>query len=165
MKTFKTGDRVVYNPRSATSAPSAPEAIGKQATIVFAESETSFLIEFDEDVNGHKGNNEGITIREGCGWYVADHDLKHIRGRKPKKDSKPQMLAKFADSIEDTSMRSLLASYAVFLRSAVKFKEANDDSTLNKLIDFTIIERQIINLGEDLKSAFITIKESEDGNQ
>jgi len=164
MKTFKKGDRVVYNPRSATSA-STPEAIGKQATIVFAESEASFLIEFDEDVSGHKGNNEGVTIKEGCGWYVGNYDLKHTRGRKPKKDSKPQVLAKFADSIEDTSMRSLLASYAVFVRSAVKFKEANDDSTLNKLIDFTLIERQMINLGEDLKAAFITIKESEDGNQ
>lgn len=164
MKTFKKGDRVVYNPRSAKSA-SKPEAIGKQATIVFAESETSFLIEFDEDVSGHQGNDLSVDIKQGCGWYVGNYDLKHIQGRKPKKDSKPQVLAKFADSIEDTSMRSLLASYAVFVRSAVKFKEANDDSTLNKLIDFTLIERQIINLGEDLKAAFITIKESEDGNQ
>ena len=164
MKTFKKGDRVVYNPRSANATPT-PEAIGKRATIVFAESQKSFLIEFDDDVRGHQGNNEGVTIKAGCGWYTSNEDLKSVRGRKPKKDSKSKALAKLSESIEDTSMRSLLASYAVFVRSAVRFKDANDDSTLNKLIDFTIIENQIINLGEDLKAALITIKESEDGNQ
>ena len=164
MKTFKKGDRVIYNPTKTDRAPSG-NAIGKKATIVVVDSQKSFLIEFDEAVRGHRGNNEGVTIKAGCGWYTSNEDLKSIRGRKPKKDLKTQVLAKFADSIEDTSMRSLLASYAVFVRSAVKFKEANDDSTLNKLIDFTIIENQIINLGEDLKAALITIKESEDGNQ
>ena len=164
MKTFKKGDRVIYNPTKIDRAPSG-NAIGKRATIVVAESQKSFLIEFDDDVRGHQGNDEGVTIKAGCGWYTSNEDLKSIRGRKPKKDSKSKALAKLSESIEDTSMRSLLASYAVFVRSAVRFKDANDDSTLNKLIDFTIIENQIINLGEDLKAALITIKESEDGNQ
>ena len=164
MKTFKKGDRVIYNPTKTDRAPSG-NAIGKKATIVVVDSQKSFLIEFDEAVRGHRGQGEVPNIKEGCGWYVNNEDIKSLRGRKPKKDLKPQVLAKFADSIEDTSMRSLLASYAVFVRSAVRFKDANDDSTLNKLIDFTLIENQIINLGEDLKAALITIKESEDGNQ
>ena len=164
MKTFKKGDRVIYNPTKTERAPSG-NAIGKKATIVVVDSQKSFLIEFDEAVRGHRGQGEVPNIKEGCGWYVNNEDIKSLRGRKPKKDLKSQALTKLSESIEDTSMRSLLASYAVFVRSAVRFKDANDDSTLNKLIDFTIIENQIINLGEDLKAALITIKESEDGNQ
>jgi hypothetical protein len=63
------------------------------------------------------------------------------------------------------SLETMLLSYYLFVKAAVDFKDDNDDSTLNKLIDFTIIENQIINLGEDLKAAFETIKESENGNQ
>lgn len=164
MKTFKKGDRVIYNPTKIDRAPSG-NAIGKKATIVVVDSQKSFLIEFDEAVRGHRGQGEVPNIKEGCGWYVNNEDIKSLRGRKPKKGLKSQALTKLSESIEDTSMRSLLASYAVFVRSAVMFKDANDDSTLNKLIDFTLIENQIINLGEDLKAALITIKESEDGNQ
>ena len=164
MKTFKKGDRVIYNPTKTDRAPSG-NAIGKKATIVVVDSQKSFLIEFDEAVRGHRGQGETPNIIEGCGWYVSNEDIKSLRGRKPKKGLKSQALTKLSESIEDTSMLSLLASYAVFVRSAVKFKDANDDSTLNKLIDFTLIENQIINLGEDLKAALITIKESEDGNQ
>ena len=164
MKTFKKGDRVIYNPTKTDRAPSG-NAIGKKATIVVVDSQKSFLIEFDEAVRGHRGQGETPNIKEGCGWYVSNEDIKSLRGRKPKKGLKSQALTKLSESIEDTSMRSLLASYAVFVRSAVRFKDANDDSTLNKLIDFTLIENQIINLGEDLKAALITIKESEDGNQ
>lgn len=162
MKTFKKGDRVIYNPRSVLSAP-IDSAIGKRATIVEADSVTSFLIEFDEDVRGHQGDNQRGGIKRGAGWYVGIQDIKSIRGRKPKKALKSQALTKLSDAIEDSSMRSLLASYAVFVQSAVRFKDANDESTLDKLIDFTLIENQIINLGEDLKAALITIKESEDG--
>lgn len=164
MKTFKKGDRVIYSPRTAHSAP-IDSAIGKRATIVVAESSTSLLIEFDEDVRGHQGEGNTRGIKRGAGWYVGIQDIKSIRGRKPKKALKSQALTKLSDAIEDSSMRSLLVSYAVFVQSAVRFKDASDDSTLNKLIDFTLIENQIINLGEDLKSALITIKESEDGNQ
>lgn len=162
MRTFKKGDRVIYNPRAAHSTP-IDSAIGKRATIVVAESATSLLIEFDEDVRGHQGESNNLGIKRGAGWYVGIQDIKSIRGRKPKKALKSQALTKLSDAIEDSSMRSLLASYAVFVQSAVKFKDANDESTLNKLIDFTLIENQIINLGEDLKAALITIKESEDG--
>lgn len=63
------------------------------------------------------------------------------------------------------SLETMLLSYSFFVKAAADFKDDNDYSTLNKLIDFTIIENQIMNLGEDLKAAFITIKESENGNQ
>lgn len=164
MKTFKKGDRVIYKPREESSAPII-SAIGKRATIVVAESATSLLIEFDEDVRGHQGEGNNLGIKRGAGWYVNILEIKSTRGRKPKKELKSQALTKLSDAIEDSSMRSLLASYAAFVQSAVKFKDANDESTLNKLIDFKLIENQIINLGEDLKAALITIKESEDGNQ
>lgn len=59
----------------------------------------------------------------------------------------------------------MLLSYSLFVKAAADFKDDNDYSTLNKLIDFTIIESQIMNLGDDLVAAFNTIKESENGNQ
>lgn len=63
------------------------------------------------------------------------------------------------------SLETMLLSYSLFVKAAADFKDDNDYPTLNKLIDFTIIENQIMNLGEDLKAAFETIKESENGNQ
>ena len=63
------------------------------------------------------------------------------------------------------SLETMLLSYSLFVKAAADFKDDNDDATLHKLIDFTIIENQIMNLGEDLKAAFETIKESENGNQ
>jgi len=63
------------------------------------------------------------------------------------------------------SLENMLLSYSLFVKAAADFKDDNDYSTLNKLIDFTIIESQIMNLGDDLVAAFNTIKESENGNQ
>ena len=37
------------------------------------------------------------------------------------------------------SLENMLLSYSLFVKAAVDFKDDNDDSTLNKLIDFIII--------------------------
>lgn len=63
------------------------------------------------------------------------------------------------------SLETMLLSYSLFVKAAADFKYDNNDATLHKLIDFTIIENQIMNLGDDLAAAFRTIKESENGDQ
>lgn len=82
MKTFKKGDRVVYNPLYADTAPSE-SAIGAKATIVEVDN---LLVQFDEHVRGHRGHTDS-GIPEGRGWYVNSTDISKVRGRKKKVDA------------------------------------------------------------------------------
>jgi len=79
---FKNGDRVIYKPKSGVNAPSEA-AIGKKATIVNVENG---LIQFDENVYGHKG--AGSELLEGTGWYVnLEMDLVRVKRGRPTKKS------------------------------------------------------------------------------
>ena len=82
MKTFKKGDRVVYNPLNADTAPKKI-AIGAKATIVNADR---LLVQFDKHVGGHSGPTDS-GIPSGCGWYVNSTDISKVRGRKKKVDA------------------------------------------------------------------------------
>ena len=82
MKTFKKGDRVVYNPIAPDCAPSKL-AIGAKATIVEVDN---LLVQFDKHVRGHRGHTDS-GIPEGCGWYVNSTDITKVRGRKKKVDA------------------------------------------------------------------------------
>ena len=79
---FKNGDRVIYKPITGIDAPSNA-AIGKKATIVDVDNQ---LIQFDEDVNGHKG--QGSELPDGTGWYVRlEYDVKRVKRGRPSKKS------------------------------------------------------------------------------
>jgi hypothetical protein len=82
MKTFKKGDRVVYNPMYADTAPSKV-AIGAKATIVEVDN---LLVQFDKHVGGHSAHTDS-GIPAGCGWYVNSTDISKVRGRKKKVDA------------------------------------------------------------------------------
>lgn len=82
MKTFKKGDRVVYNPVHRETAPSE-SAIGARGTIVEVDN---LLVQFDKHVRGHRGPTDS-GIPEGCGWYVNSTDITKVRGRKKKVDA------------------------------------------------------------------------------
>jgi hypothetical protein len=95
---FKNGDRVIYKPKSGVIQPSAA-AKGKKATIVDVDNG---LIQFDENVGGHKGDPEQLP--EGTGWYVnLERDLVRVkRGRPTKKSSKEydEVLSEVAKSLK-----------------------------------------------------------------
>lgn len=82
MKTFKKGDRVIYNPVRRETAPSE-SAIGAKATIVYPDL---LLVQFDEPIGGHTGTDDS-GIPKGCGWYVSADDITKVRGRKKKVDA------------------------------------------------------------------------------
>lgn len=82
MKTFKKGDRVIYNPVQRETAPSE-YAIGARCTIVEAHT---LLVQFDEPIGGHTGTDDS-GIPKGCGWYVNSTDITKVRGRKKKVDA------------------------------------------------------------------------------
>jgi len=83
MKTFKTGDRVVYNRKSTAIAPRGIYD-GAKGTIADVDS---LLVEFDDNVRGHNGGLDGVVVKEGHGWYVNSADIKKVRGRKKKVDA------------------------------------------------------------------------------
>ena len=102
MKTFKKGDRVVYNPTAPDCAPSKL-AIGAKATIVEVDS---LLVQFDKHVSGHRGPTDS-GIPEGCGWYVNSTDISKVRGRKKQVDP----LAEFFDilsTLPEDELKDLL---------------------------------------------------------
>ena len=37
-----------------------------------------FLVEFDENIGGHRGLVGGDELRDGCGWWLADRFLERV---------------------------------------------------------------------------------------
>ena len=95
---FKNGDRVIYKPVNTTLPPS-DAAIGMKATIVDV---VTGLIQFDENVGGHKGDPEKLP--EGTGWFVnLERDLVRVKRGRPTKKSAAEydeVLSKIAKSLK-----------------------------------------------------------------
>jgi len=58
-------------------------------------------------------------------------------------------------------MKAMLAAYGEYVKCVQAFREAADDSVLNKLIDFSIIENMTADLGDHLMAANEEVKKSE----
>jgi hypothetical protein len=58
-------------------------------------------------------------------------------------------------------MKAMLAAYGEYVKCVEAFREAADDSVLNKLIDFSIIEDMTADLGDHLAAAHGEIKKVE----
>ena len=58
-------------------------------------------------------------------------------------------------------MKAMLAAYGEYVKCVEAFSEAADDSVLNKLIAFSIIEDMTADLGDHLAAAFEEVKKSE----
>jgi hypothetical protein len=119
MKTFKKGDRVVYNPMYADTAPSKI-AIGAKATIVEVDS---LLVQFDKHVGGHSAHTDS-GIPAGCGWYVNSTDISKVRGRKKKVDA----IQAAKEGLEDlfSKLASLPEDEVQELFGRVNAKQAED---------------------------------------
>jgi hypothetical protein len=128
MKTFKKGDRVVYNPMYADTAPSNL-AIGAKATIVEVDN---LLVQFDEHVRGHRGPIDS-GIPAGCGWYVNSTDISKVRGRKKKVDA----VQSAKEGLEDlfSKLASLPEEEVQELFGRVNAKQAEDKQVYFKFED------------------------------
>lgn len=119
MKTFKKGDRVIYNPVHRETAPSE-SAIGAKATIVEVDN---LLVQFDKHVRGHRGPTDS-GIPEGRGWYVNSTDISKVRGRKKKVDA----VQSAKEGLEDlfSKLASLPEDEVQELFGRVNAKQAED---------------------------------------
>lgn len=135
MKTFKKGDRVVYDRNSNYPAPHGIFN-GAKGTIVDVDN---LLVEFDDNIGGHDGGIDKVKVKDGHGWYVNDKDIKKVRGRKKKvdavqaaKEGLDELFSKLASLPEDELQE--LFGRVTAKKAETEYFNFGDEYELNRLL-------------------------------